>query len=373
VVAVDGMLAGQDTAYFALDVAAGTAADRARLKSDLTKSSKGLDADRDPSDPANYYLVPKSDRQETCDSSGCTESEAINADDGDQRGNGYLVGIFAIDKSFRHVLGTCQTRIPAIRSGKSIRVSCGTHSLAWQSFADGSYWFRMAVFSPGWDGDGPSLLIKVLPKLRNTDPGSGVISPAESLALLYEMLNNKGWSADDASQAVKDIDDANLLGPVQKLMAERRLTLNPDTFSAQFKAGQAPYFREALRLADAGSKHVAVDSWKSAGEVYSGDVFDIDGKKRVMMGMVDGASMSSSVQQIADTVGRSSSASAPTGFTREVRLLVSPRSPLYRFDRAALRTELRNAGVRASTVEGAGSLVIVTGAGTYTYHQADFR
>jgi hypothetical protein len=373
--AVDGDLksfGGTDSGMtFALDLGLGTAADRTKVAADVRTASKGLDADKDPAEPADYRPTAAAGQQVNCSETGCGESiEVENSGTGAPKGQGYLLGRFTTDAG--QELGTCRAAIPALQPAATARVTCSIATPAWRSWVTGGgghYRFDSYAFSPGWDGDDPGVVAKLLtfPALRDLD---GVwATPVEAAQTLITLLGTKGWTAQKAVDTVRDMIHGGEIGWVHELLASGKFTADPGTLD-----GNPDSLSEALRRVRGGSGGVAVGSWVGPDSTtYYGSVFDLGAHQVVQLAETSGPeTLSALVTTIGGAAGTFGKNAVPAGFGKRVRLLLAPSDPLFRQDQAALRAALRRQGMTADKLSGA-ALDVVTRYGVVTLQPADFR
>jgi hypothetical protein len=75
-----------------------------------------------PTAPAHYMVKPDSGKQGSCTARSCAESSVVFADGGDTGRPGHVVGVFSSDSAGKHIVGTCQAKLPKLKSNGSARV-----------------------------------------------------------------------------------------------------------------------------------------------------------------------------------------------------------------------------------------------------------
>lgn len=381
VVALDGTLTafgpdvatGRDGETFALDVAVGDKGDRGKLAGDVRTAAKGLDADKDPAEPAEYTWDHATAAQVGCDVNGCGEKVTVTNDGtGAPKGQAYLLGEFVAAQPAGFVLGSCKVAIPALRPGASAAVTCHLSGLRWTAWVlsgAGGYRVRMLTFNPGWDGNDPTPLQKVMALALPASVTSVSASPTEAAQALVMLVGTKGWSAQDAVNAEEGLTTDGEIGDVLDLLKTGHFVADQGNL-----LGTNPYVLvEALRRIKAGSAKVAIGNWTGPdGNAYYCDVFDLGAHQAVELGYVTKPTVRDSVGQIVQEAGRFGTNTPPPGFSKQLRLRVDPTNPLYRLTHDQARAELRRRGLTANKLNGT-TVVLVAGHGDITLPPADFR
>ncbi|HEY3502510.1 MAG TPA: hypothetical protein VGN37_06900 [Actinocatenispora sp.] len=371
---LDGTVGTSDTAHLSLDV---TGVSKAAF--DKAMAGRHTDGADDLAEPARYDVSKP--RNGSCDTSSCSESADVKADGGDTGRGGHLVGVFSSDKAGKHVIGTCVTKLPKMRPRHSARVSCTNTSQAWRNWTatttDAHYWVLLVPLTAGYNDD-PDLILDLITSGRVSSTAYMYARDAsDSLAALdvvNRLAQRHGWTGDTAMEAAAAFAENGALGVVRPLLDGDHLTLDGDTFSARFGPSDLPLYDEAARRVAGGAGRIAIGRWTDGdGTTYEMDMFDLTGKRAVTVADL-GATSRSAVRTAVTKAARSArTVDVPDGFGRELRIVVNPRSPLYRLRTADVRAALRDAGVRRKDVAGLAAIVVSTGAGTVTLHPADFE
>lgn len=381
-VAVDGPMSvagGDQSESFALDLTVGTASDRTSLNTEVHKAATGLDADKDPADPASYGVKPGTVKQGTCDENSCTHSlQVVNTGSTPSKGTGYLLGRYVADKLDGTQIDTCRAPIPALQPGGTATVSCTTSSALWKVWAllgGGGYYFTYYTFSPGWQGSDPAPIAELLTHFATLSASDDVrfdISPVEAAQVLNSLLAAKGWTGATATTTVNAVKDAGGLGDLHDLLASSRFTLDP-SYSSSIGLISPRAWPEAARRLRAGSGKIAVGDWTGPDSTqYYGDVFDLGAHQVVHFAAVVHPSVAEDVKDLAQGAKSFATNSVPAGFTEQLRVGVDPDSVLYRAGRSQIRTELKRAGLTPDMLNGA-QVLMDTAYGTVTFTPADFR
>jgi hypothetical protein len=364
-VAVDRAPGAPDGGYVDLQVApvAGTTFDRGidKLKSTL--------ADRDPKAPAHYSVVAGSEKQGTCDQYSCTESMQIKADGGTTGRKGHLVVFFSADKAGRHVVSTCQARLPSVRPNHQARVSCTTDSAAWQRWAgvrSRTYWYWFLPLDPGYVGDHPSRAVHLFTGggIDEQDADSAVLTSETAMQLADHLVAVDDWSRQDAIDAVDSIAEAGALGALAPLVLDNRVTLDEKTFGSWFDAAHLDLAVAAHQRAAAGSTKLALGTWRdSDGKAFEADLIDRSKKVAVTAVALTRTGVSSAIR---DAARKANDSAVPAGYGRELRVEANPRSALYWVSPHDAAAALRTAGVTPAMLHGIRRVQVVTGFGTAT-------
>lgn len=379
--AVDGPMSvagGDESDSFGLDLTVGADSDRTSLNSEVHKAAVGLDADKDPADPASYGIKRGSDKQGTCDDTSCTESvQVVNIGSGPSKGTGYLLGRYVADKPDGTQIGTCKAPIPALQPQATATVSCtvsGTLYQLWAALGGSAYYFEPTTFNPGWQGSDPAPVAELLTHFAamvDVDLHYD-FSPVEAVQVLNSLLEAKGWTGTTAFNVEQQVQDAGGVGDLQALLASGRFTLDP-SYTSSLGLVSPHAWAEAARRLKAGSGKIAVGDWTAPDSTqYYGDVFDLGAHQVVHFAALAHPSLAEGVKDLVLGLQSFDTNVVPPGFTGLLKVDVDPDSVLYRAGRSQLLTELKHAGLTAGKLNGV-RLLLGTAYGTVTLTPADFR
>ncbi len=375
---------------FSLDLSVEDDKAAAALDRRLTTARTEVDAAIDPQDPvqlpATYDLVSSIDSD--CDVDRCTIIATVTNLGGQPAGPGYLMGRIVADTPTGRELGTCRAPLSAIKHGQKVKVRCTTTSAAWRNWGGGSYWLSAIPFSGGWQGTDPALMGNLLRHVVTVDKNATMPESAEGLRTLLTLLGDSRWKDADALRIANELVEHRFIGSWYQLLAS----------GAKFQYDPAEVIREMDRLdtaatsvglrrealADAaklvrdGGGPVAVGAWRAPDEVmYHANLFDLKDKRAVQyVTPVDWKPQSldedlTAAARYLTTGSTSQGSTAPPGFRREIVLYLSPASPLYRLDRAALPAALSDAGVQKRDLFDIDQLTVLGGSGRQVLKVSD--
>ncbi|GIL25659.1 hypothetical protein [Actinocatenispora comari] len=331
-----------------------------------------------PTQPAHYLPDPSSEKRGSCDKRFCAESAIVSADGGDTARPGHVVGLFSSDAAGKHVVGTCQAKLPTLAPNGSGRAWCTTTSASWRKWAaDGkTFWFRLIPLSPGWQGDDVHTVLHLLGTgALNDDVVTGYqlssTGPGEFFGVM-DSLVGQGWSAAAAWQATTNLADSGALGIAAPMLRAGTLSVDPKAGPGALEAGSLPFYREARRRYEAHGGKLAVGGYTDpSGTHHTGHLYDVTRRRVVTTVPLTADSMRGLRSQWPDAVERCRNANAPEGFGRDLVLVATPRSPLYWLGADDVARTLRAAGVAGKDLAGIAALTVVTRTGAVAVRASD--
>ncbi|BCJ37962.1 hypothetical protein Athai_54650 [Actinocatenispora thailandica] len=332
-----------------------------------------------PIPPAHYLADPTSLKQGACTEVSCAESATIAVDGGDTSRPGHAIGLFSSDSAGKHIVGTCQAKLPKLDANGSARVWCTTRSASWRKWASAhhsSYWFRLVPLSPGWQGDDLRTVLHVFGTgAVNDDTVTGyqlsTTGPGEFFGAL-DSLVGQGWSGETAWQAVSNLAASGALGLAEPMLRAGALSVDPKAGAGIFEMSNRPLYQEAWRRHRAHGDKVAVGGYTDpAGTHHTGELYDLTKRRVVTTVPLNADSVRGLRSQLLAAAKRSRSVDTPEGFRPELVLVATPRSPLCRLAGDAVADTLRSAGVTGKNLAGIATLTVVTRTGAIAVRASD--
>jgi hypothetical protein len=332
-----------------------------------------------PTEPAYYTVNSDSEKQGSCTERSCAESAVVFADGGDTGRPGHVIGVFSSDSAGKHVVATCQAKLPKLKPNGSARVWCTTASASWRKWLGHSrrtYWFRMLSLSPGWQGDDVHTVRHLFAVgALNDDVMTGyelfTAGPGEFFTVMDSLLK-QGWSAVDAWRAASNLTRSGALGFAAPMLRAGTLTVDPKAGPGVFEAGSLPFYREARRRYEAHGGKLTVGGYTDpSGTHHTGHLYDVTRRRVVTTVPLTADSVRGLRSQLSDGAERCHNADTPEGFRPELVLMATPRSPLYWLTGDAVADTLRSAGVTGKDLAGIAALTVVTRTGAVAVRASD--
>jgi hypothetical protein len=385
---------------YAFDVAepsdAEASAFEARFRDFSKLTSAALNPDKPDSLPA-YYVIEKliDGGDEDCGPNSCLlRAEVKNLYGAAAPGQRpKLIGVIKEGKDREGAaIGRCETALPPMKPEQPTKVSCVVSDPRWARWtrqsAESWYSWNFITFNPGWDGADPRLASQLFEGNSKAGDLNDVVSAGGGFALkVYaRLLRYPGVRPADAAAIVMAAAKQDHLDLIDSYASTGRIgnLAGLKTVLAALARGRDDLsgwadalwqLHEAAARAKAGTGPVALASWTPPGAkapVGQADVLDTARKEAVGLATVSEAGVPAVVAAITKTPGRL--VKAPAGYQRLVQVhIADSRNPLHSLGKDELRDALRKQGLKAAVLKNVRQLVIVNGAGRYTYAPSDFQ